>query len=304
MRKLLFSVIIPSYNRSKLLFEAISSVLHQRYKNWELIVVDDGSEPPAGSIVKQFDDERIRYIRQENSGKSAARNRGIAAAEGEYICFLDDDDFYDPYHLESIASIIQAADYPVALIRSEAHIQLGRILKPLPRMPKNLNGIRFVWQRGAAPFFFCFHRDILAKFRFDERFAFAQDVHLIIRALLHYPLYYTDKSTLALREHAQRSSNAQGRAQIRRLLEARLGVAADLMSQYENQLSKFLKRGDWAQWKSRAYLRAANLACRQGYIGMGLRYSRLALIKRPSWKNLWQVIRNFGHLLVPKTKAS
>ena len=96
------SVIIPTYNRAHLVDRAIQSVLNQTYKDFELIIVDDGSTDNTEDIIKEFQkkDERIKYIRhEENRGGSAARNTGIKAAKGEYIAFLDSDDEWLPIKL-------------------------------------------------------------------------------------------------------------------------------------------------------------------------------------------------------------
>ena len=89
------SVIIPTYNRAHLIGRAIQSVLNQTYKDFEIIVVDDGSTDSTEKAVREFQEQgkRIKYIRHnKNKGGSAARNTGIKAAKGEYIAFLDDDD--------------------------------------------------------------------------------------------------------------------------------------------------------------------------------------------------------------------
>jgi glycosyltransferase involved in cell wall biosynthesis len=102
------SVIIPTYNRPELLVQAVESVLAQTFKDLEVIVVDDGSEegdiPPLTGIT----DDRIRFIRQEHSGRSTARNQGIAEARGEFIAFLDDDDYYLPDKLGSEVHFLDA----------------------------------------------------------------------------------------------------------------------------------------------------------------------------------------------------
>ena len=88
------SVIIPTYNRARLVGRAIQSVLNQTYQNFELIVIDDGSTDNTEEVVKGFRDERLHYIRlSEGSGGSAVpRNTGLKTARGEYIAILDDDD--------------------------------------------------------------------------------------------------------------------------------------------------------------------------------------------------------------------
>ncbi len=88
------SVVIPTYNRPVFLQQAIESVLGQTFGDFEILVIDDGSTSETRSVVEILNDPRIRYVRQENAGRSAARNRGLALARGEYVAFLDDDDLY------------------------------------------------------------------------------------------------------------------------------------------------------------------------------------------------------------------
>jgi len=92
--KITVSIIIPCYNQSKYLTEAVASVLSQTHTHWECIIVNDGSTDDTKSIALEFckNDLRIFYIEQHNQGLSAARNAGIKAAKGDYIQFLDSDD--------------------------------------------------------------------------------------------------------------------------------------------------------------------------------------------------------------------
>lgn len=95
------SVVIPTYNREHTIQRAVSSALNQSLDNIEVIVVDDGSTDNTERIVKEFDDDRLSYIRHDhNKGGSAARNTGISHASGEYIAFLDSDDEWLPRKLE------------------------------------------------------------------------------------------------------------------------------------------------------------------------------------------------------------
>ncbi len=110
------SVVIPTYNYGHFIVEAIQSVLVQTYSNVEIIVVDDGSIDDTARRLTGFRD-RIRYIRQPNQGVSAARNRGILAAKGEFVGFLDADDKWHPQFLERLIPVL-AARHDVALVGS------------------------------------------------------------------------------------------------------------------------------------------------------------------------------------------
>ncbi|MGN0502455.1 MAG: glycosyltransferase family 2 protein, partial [Ruminococcus sp.] len=104
-----FSVIIPVYNVQKYLDECVDSVLNQTYSNFEIILVDDGSTDRSPRICDCYakKDDRIKVIHKENGGLSSARNCGIRAMTGDYVLFLDSDDFWDNKKaLDSLSKII------------------------------------------------------------------------------------------------------------------------------------------------------------------------------------------------------
>ncbi len=99
------SVIIPTYNRAALVCEAVDSVLGQTYQDFEILVIDDGSTDGTDAAVATYGD-RVRYVWQENRGMSAARNRGIDLARGEYLALLDSDDLWMPFKLELMVAVL------------------------------------------------------------------------------------------------------------------------------------------------------------------------------------------------------
>lgn len=104
------SIILPTYNRADTLPRAIDSVLAQHWRDWELIVIDDGSTDGSGAAVQALaqGDARIRLLRQANAGVAAARNTGLAAARGRCIAFLDSDDAWQPHFLALTLGFLQA----------------------------------------------------------------------------------------------------------------------------------------------------------------------------------------------------
>ncbi len=101
-----FSIVIPLYNKQEYVKEAIDSVLAQTYKNFEIIIIDDGSTDESATIVKDYIDSRIKYLHQENQGVSVARNTGINLANYEFIAFLDADDIWNKKFLAEISNLI------------------------------------------------------------------------------------------------------------------------------------------------------------------------------------------------------
>jgi glycosyltransferase involved in cell wall biosynthesis len=100
------SVVIPLYNKARYVGEALRSVLASECPPYEVIVVDDGSTDNGPQLVRAIADARVRLVSQPNGGVSSARNRGIEEARGEYIAFLDADDYWTPRYLPAIAELI------------------------------------------------------------------------------------------------------------------------------------------------------------------------------------------------------
>ena len=105
----MISVVIPVYNVEKYLAECVDSVLGQTYQDYEIILVDDGATDSSGAMCDEYaqKDARIRVIHQPNGGLSAARNAGLSAASGEYIYFLDSDDYIEPTTLVDLVSVAE-----------------------------------------------------------------------------------------------------------------------------------------------------------------------------------------------------
>lgn len=127
------SIIIPTYNRAHLICHSIDSILAQTYRDYEIIVIDDGSTDNTGEALKRYG-SRIKYVRQENRGFGAARNRGLEEVTGEYIAFLDSDDLWKDYKLALQVELMERLPQAVFLFTDFT------ILKPSGDMfPKGLS---------------------------------------------------------------------------------------------------------------------------------------------------------------------
>ena len=110
------SIILPVYNSEKYIHKCINSILNQIYANWELIVIDDGSSDNSFNIIKEFADmdKRINLHHFENRGVAASRNTGIMLAKGEYITFIDSDDYVTPDYLDKLVNGIEMYDCDIS----------------------------------------------------------------------------------------------------------------------------------------------------------------------------------------------
>ncbi|MCT7981119.1 glycosyltransferase family 2 protein [Laspinema olomoucense] len=132
----LISVIVPVYNLEQYIVETIQSVLAQTYKHFELIVIDDGSTDKTPEICEEFQEPKLKLIRQRNKGANAARNAGVRAAKGDYIAFLDGDDLWFPEKLaKHIEHLEQSPEVGISYSQSAFIDEAGNPMG-LYQMPK------------------------------------------------------------------------------------------------------------------------------------------------------------------------
>lgn len=193
----LVSVIIPTYNRGKLILRAINSVLNQTYKNIEIIVVDDCSSDDTKTIVQSINDKRVRYLcLDKNSGACVARNKGIECAQGDYIAFQDSDDEWLPSKLEKQIEIMKSVKADVSFCNftkinkttSERIIQPKNIsedfLKYETLLKKSIVSTQCIVAKKE-----CF-KDI----KFDETLPRLQDWDIILSLSKKYSIYHIDEA--------------------------------------------------------------------------------------------------------------
>jgi glycosyltransferase involved in cell wall biosynthesis len=190
----LVSVIIPTYNRSAYLREAIESVLSQTYKNIELIVVDDGSTDATGELLLQHG-AKLSVLHTGHRGPSAARNCGIAAASGAHIAFLDSDDVWLPDKLREQMLFFQ--DHPEARVCQTEEIWIRNGVRVNP-MNKHKKYSGWIFERClplciVSPSAVMIERSVFTSAGlFDETFLACEDYDLWLRISARYPVFLLD----------------------------------------------------------------------------------------------------------------
>ncbi len=179
-----FSIVIPVYNRVEVIGKALDSCLKQTYQDFEIIVVDDGSTDALKTRVDNFSDERIHYIHQENSGGSVARNTGICAARGEYIAFLDSDDFFLEDKLLKCYRILKSNDCDCLYSQVYLDRGVGKFWVKPPRAitPDEHMANYLLRDRGWIPTStLVIKRDLADKVRYRETLVSGDDTDFSIR---------------------------------------------------------------------------------------------------------------------------
>ena len=212
-KKPLVSVIIPTYNRGWVLREAIDSVLAQDFRDFELIVVDDGSTDNTGQILDSYHQD-LMGIRQPNTGVSAARNRGIAAAAGQLLAFLDSDDLWLPRKLSSQVNFFNSNPDAVINQTEEIWIRNGVRVNPKTRHHK-LSGMIFEPSLAlclVSPSAVMMKRTLFDEVGlFDEDLPACEDYDLWLRVSWRYPVHLIETPLIIKRGgHADQLSKAPG----------------------------------------------------------------------------------------------
>ena len=177
-KNVIISFIIPSFNRAHCILNAIESVTNQSGQNWELIIIDDGSTDTTSLIIQEYlEDLRIKYYMQDNRGVSAARNLGAEYAEGDFLIFLDSDDYFEPDLIE-ILKKENFTDYDIVSWQVLKNID-GKetIWKPV-QLDGLYNNITASFLAGSV----CYKKEVFFKVgSFDPKIKFGENYELGIR---------------------------------------------------------------------------------------------------------------------------
>jgi glycosyltransferase involved in cell wall biosynthesis len=210
-----FSVIITTYNRCNFISIAITSVVKQTFHDWELIIIDDGSVDKTKDVVKPFlTDIRIKYYYQNNQERSIARNNGLEKAKGEYICFLDSDDYYLENHLATFRKYIEQQNFPQDVIfysnrlikQNDAYIKKPYLYQP--SSIKNNNIVYFGLLESPANITTCIHCSFRKDVLFENAWLPYNEIyHFILQLILKdYNLFKIEKYTSVIVQHGKNTT--------------------------------------------------------------------------------------------------
>lgn len=235
------SVILPVYNGGLYIGQAIESILSQTYKDVEIIVVDDGSTDNTERVVRSY--ENIHYICQDNSGPSAARNKGMAASEGDYIAFLDSDDLYKENKLEEqVKTFEQNKDVDIVyndciavdkdlnyintlisegVYENEKDFLCMLLFRQIVPVPASIMLRRKCFEEGCV---------------YSERYKHTEDYEYIIRLAQKYKFMYIPEPLYIYRRHENNLTNAH-KIQEKRELDVIKGLGYEKIESIMEQSS-------------------------------------------------------------------
>lgn len=241
----LISVIVPVYNVEQYLHCCIESILNQTFKNFELILINDGSTDNSGAICDEYKkkDTRIHVFHKENSGLSAARNVGIEHAQGEYLIFVDSDDYWAGTDaLQHLYDIAKKNDADIVRGEYMSIDDNGYKIKTATKNKKNielkiLDSATFYTQAIAGENFswlFLFKRSSIGELRFNEKRKFQEDIEFnICYNSLPHKCIYTSKKFYIYRKRSQsitttiKISNLQGSFSLCYVFDKYINLTAD-----------------------------------------------------------------------------
>lgn len=184
------SIIVPCYNAANVLYKCVSSILEQSFKDWELLLIDDGSTDETPSLCQSLKnkDYRIHYFRQNNTGVSSARNTGLDLASGDFVTFIDADDYIDPFYLEELLQA-SSSDFIISgflldgqkRVVSDKHIwEINKVGTEIKEIVENDFLLYTPWAK-------LFNMSVIKsnKLRFDRKMRLGEDTIFCYNYLLH-----------------------------------------------------------------------------------------------------------------------
>ena len=280
------SVIIPTYNRADLLGEAVASVIAQTYKDYEIIIVDDGSTDNTKEVASHFPPE-IRYVQKTNGGAASARNKGIELARGEYLCFVDSDDALLENALETNVNFLDShPDVGLCYGQVCKMDEDGRLLKLRKLRGAKTSGVResseqitrLLFRGDIAMLAVLVRRSCFEKVGcFDTSVPYGEDIDMWLRIAMEYKVGYIAEPLGKVRIHVSKTNlTNRGKFDI---------VESSQIEFMTKALNKLKDIPDYKRIKKKAYFGLycylSGEAARKSRPGTGVKYFFKALTVYP-----------------------
>jgi len=207
-KKPYFSIIVPTYNRGEFIIKALESIEKQSFKDWECLIIDDGSTDNTKEKVREFikGDSRFQYHYQNNQERSAARNNGIKKAKGKYICFLDSDDYYLSNRLKNLHNELINKKYDVLYTGIKFEYNGSRIESTYVNPGNNI--LDYLAQNVIGIPQVCLKRELFENNQFNTDISIGEDFELWVRISSEKKFNYQENNaTIIAVEHDDRSVN-------------------------------------------------------------------------------------------------
>lgn len=202
-----FSLIIPTYNRASLIGETLKRALDQSFTDYEVIIVDDGSTDNTASVVAPFLSDKVHYYTKENAERAAARNFGLQYAKGDYVTFLDSDDWIYTNHFEEASKMIKRYQSPEWFhLAYEMRTPEGELLAQYNQRKGDL-GAKLIEGNQLSCIGVFVKKNTMCEVSFNETRALSgsEDWEVWLRMASRYPLYYSNTITACMINHEARS---------------------------------------------------------------------------------------------------
>ena len=283
-----FSVIIPLFNKADHIVDTLKSVLEQTHREFEVLVIDDGSTDNGYQLVKQVQNERVRVFEKPNGGASSARNHGMQLARGDYFAFLDADDFWLEDHLETLARLIRQFGSVAKVFATSIEKSGDKTVSLEPhRSVRAPELISDYFARNSkttslvSSSSFAIEKHVyLQGFTYDTRISYGEDVEYWCRIFKHFQLAKSHKVTSIYNQNASNRSNSQTVPLSRRFHQFDFQNASPSERQYYGKLIALLLL-DYSMRPSPANV-VKTILFHWRHLHLTPRYFALLLLKRIS----------------------
>lgn len=291
MNNILFTFVIPTYNRAEFILKTLKSIENQAYNNFEVIIVDDGGNDNTETVVSNFNNSKFSYHKKPNGERGAARNYGLKKANGTYINFVDSDDLLYPNHLEEAQKMINKYEMPeVFHLSYDIKDNDGGGTKEVNNFENPIND-HLIYGNPLSCNGVFIRKDVAEIHHFNENriLAASEDYELWLRLASRFPIWCNEVITSTVINHEARSVLTINKEKFL----ARLNMLMELVKNNDDFKKKYGHR--WNTFYSATIMYASLHLAMAGHKSESLGYLRKAIFNYPAMlfdRKLLGVLKN------------